>query len=47
MATGSAGAAGARGPGRDERLSRVFLGIAVVELLAIASLYWVGVHFSA
>jgi hypothetical protein len=30
----------------DERLSRVFLGIVGVELLAIASLYWIGRHFA-
>jgi hypothetical protein len=31
----------------DERLPIVFLGIVAAELLAIASLYWIGLHFAA
>jgi hypothetical protein len=31
----------------DERLSRVFLGILAVEILAITGLFWMGVHFAS
>ena len=50
MDSGSAGSGAAARAGkaeREPRLGAVFLGIVVVELLAIASLYWVGVHFAA
>ena len=33
-------------PAEREHLSKLFVGIVVVQILAVLGLYWLGVHFS-
>jgi hypothetical protein len=33
--------------GPEERLAPLFIGIVLVEILAIVGLYWMGAHFAA
>jgi hypothetical protein len=42
------GPSGPAGPeGVHGRLGRTFIGILIAEVLSIAVLYWIGVHFAA
>jgi hypothetical protein len=45
MRAGTTGTTGTTGAAQ-ERLAPLFVGIVLVEILTIAGLYWMGVHFS-